>query len=157
MAIDFSAFNAKVAEIYDAFVADLGSIKAEAVTILGVVDEEVPSLLSMLGTFGAVIAAAFPGGTGVSSFLTEVEAAVKWGDGLVKTIEGVLMPAAEAQAINAQVSPTAPTGAEVQQAVSARLTQSFPSVPTSAVNMAIEAQVNQAHVVTVAKKAAKKA
>ena len=157
MAIDFSAFNAKVAAIYDSFVSALTSLKAEAVSILGVVDEEVPSLLSALGTIGSVIAAAFPGGTGVAAFLTEVEAAVTWGDSLVKTIEGVLMPASEAQAINATVAPAAPTGTEVQQAVSARLQQSFPSVPTNTVNIAIEAKVADVHTVVVAKKAAKHA
>lgn len=157
MAIDFSAFNAKVASAYDSFLSALGSIKSEVVTILGVVDEEVPSLLSALGTIGTVIAAAFPGGVGVSAFLTEVETAVAWGDSLIKTVEGVLMPASEAQAINATVSPTAPTGSEIQQAVSARLTQSFPAVPVSVVNVAIEGQVNGSHVVVAAKKAAKKA
>ena len=131
---------AKVQQIADSIEGHISAFVAKAKAALGWAGEELPKLEEVLKTVMAVSAAAFPEVGALNAFLTAVDKAVLWAEGMIKTTAGVVMLPAEAAGIGATVAGPALPGEKLaiaQQQVEAL----HPDVESNVVNMHIEAAV----------------
>ena len=118
-------FNAELTNIVTEVENVLSVVKTDLVAVLHVAEEELPKLQHLLSV-GAGLTALIPG---INGYLIAAEDAVDFVETLVKTLDGVLMPSAEAATIS--VSATSATDAEKRSFAVKMLADQFPTVPTT--------------------------
>lgn len=120
-------FNTEVKAIFDGANAFFATIGQDLVTVLGLVESEIPRIQEVLSV-AASLTALVPG---ISGYVVAAESAVQFVMDLVKTIDGVLMPLTEAKTIGVHDTATPATDAEKRAFAVQMLGQSFPEVPTN--------------------------
>lgn len=133
---------AKVQQITSSLEAHISSFFTKAKAALGWAGQELPKVEKMLTVVAAVTAAAFPEAAAAEAFMTTVEKAVQWAEGMIKTTAGVVMQPAEAAAIGAVVAGPALPG-EKRSLAMQQIVDLHPGVEANVVNLHMEAAVAQ--------------